>query len=196
MAKTSSTMLPLNTPMPEFALPSTDDILISSSDFLGKAVLVMFICNHCPYVTHVLPELVKLSGDFKWRGLDMVGINSNDVNKYPDDDPSKMKILIKQLSLSRLASEGNAIYRGRPFLYLFDETQEVAKKFHAACTPDFYLFDEKGLLVYRGRLDSSTPGNGEVLNGSELRSAIEATLGGFSVSADQKASVGCNIKWK
>lgn len=182
MSKTASSMLDLNTPLYDFRLSDIDGTIVSSSNFKQKALLIMFICNHCPYVLHVLPELLSISHDFKSSGLDIVAINSNDVIKYPDDHPKKMKILMEKL--------------GRPFPYLWDESQAVAKKYLAACTPDFYLYNEKRFLVYRGRLDESTPGNGVPVTGVDLRAAISATLEGSTVSNKQFPSVGCNIKWK
>jgi thiol-disulfide isomerase/thioredoxin len=141
----------------------------------------MFICNHCPFVKHVNPELVKLASDFGGSDIAFVAISSNDVNNYPEDAPHLMKETAEKL--------------GYPFPYLYDETQEVARAYQAACTPDFYLFDEKLELVYRGQLDDSRPGNDVPLSGSDLRAAINALIEGRPVSPDQKPSIGCNIKW-
>ncbi len=183
MVRTPSTMLPLGTVAPEFCLPDIDGKNVSlSDDPRAKAFLVMFICNHCPFVIHVRQELVKLGRDYENRGLAIFGINSNDVAHYPDDSPENMKKIAQEI--------------GYPFPYLYDETQDVASAYHAACTPDFFLFDANKCLVYRGQLDDSRPDNGKPVNGSDLRAAIDAVLTGNPVSADQKPSLGCNIKWK
>lgn len=183
MVATASTMLELGTKAPGFELPNIDESIISLADFSdAKALLVMFLSNHCPYVIHIRSELVKLYSDFHAQGLAMVAIMSNDVEKYPDDHPDKMKIEVEQV--------------GYQFPYLFDESQEVAKSYYAACTPDFFLFDREQKLVYRGQLDSSRPKNDIPVNGEDLRAAIEATLLGQHVSIQQKPSLGCNIKWK
>lgn len=182
MVRTLSLMLPLGTLCPFFSLPDTEGQMVGLDSFKKRALLVMFICNHCPYVKHIVPELKKISWDYRNKGLDIVAINSNDVQKYPEDAPLHMKIFIEEL--------------GSPFPYLFDETQEVAKAFKAACTPDFFLFNEKRELVYRGRLDASTPGNGMVVTGEDLRGAIDNLLSGQRISPNQKESMGCNIKWK
>lgn len=184
MALTPSTMMGLGTRAPEFSLPNAvDGKSVSSKDFEEKpALLVMFICNHCPYVQHVRSELGRLATDYMPKGLAIVAINSNDVKAYPDDAPEKMKKLARS--------------EGWKFPFLFDETQEVAKIYRAACTPDFYLFDKDRKLVYRGQLDDSRPGNMKPVTGRDLRAAIDAVLGGKRVPADQTPSVGCSIKWK
>jgi thiol-disulfide isomerase/thioredoxin len=142
----------------------------------------MFICNHCPFVKHVNDELVRLGNDYKDKGIGFVAISSNDVENYPDDSPGLMKIVAQELEY--------------PFPYLYDETQEVAKAYDAACTPDFYVFDKNLKLVYRGQLDDSRPGNDIPVTGKDLRSALNALIDGKEVSDDQKPSLGCNIKWK
>src|SRR5258708_3292092 len=183
MVATNSTMLPLGTTAPDFSLPATNGKLVSLSDFAdGLALVVVFMCNHCPYVKHIRTGLAQLARDYLPRGVAMVGINSNDVANYPADSPAKM------------AEEAKAA--GYLFPYLYDETQEVAKAYRAACTPDFYLFDQHKALVYRGQFDDSRPGNGSPVTGKDLRAALEALLAGKPVSPRQKASIGCNIKWK
>lgn len=183
MVRTPSTMLPLGTVAPDFALPDTEGNVVRVSDFDGaKALLVMFICNHCPYVKHVAEVLARLCREFQQRGVAVVGINSNDVENYPDDAPDKMKEEVAR--------------RGYSFPYLYDETQQVARAYRAACTPDFFLFDAQRRLVYRGQMDSSRPGNDVPVTGADLRAAVEAVLAGRSPAADQKPSLGCNIKWK
>lgn len=183
MVKTASTMVELGSPAPDFSLLNVDGQTVSLAE-LGpaKAVLIVFMCNHCPFVKHVADELTRLALDYMPQGLAMVGINSNDTDKHPDDSPEQMV--------------HEAEMRGYPFPYLFDETQEVAKAYHAACTPDFFLYDADKTLVYRGQLDSSRPGNGQPLTGKDLRAAIDAVLGGNPVPAPQIPSIGCNIKWK
>jgi len=186
----SSTMLALGTPAPEFSLPDvTTGSAVSLQDFQGeKALLVMFLCAHCPYVVHVRPEIVRLSRDYVGKGVGVVAITANDPVQYPDDSPEKTATMVKEV--------------GFTFPFLFDETQEVAKTYSAACTPDFFLFDGDRKLVYRGQLDSSRPGRGPdrpgggVLNGADLRAAIDAVLAGQPVNPDQKPSIGCNVKWK
>jgi peroxiredoxin len=179
-----STMLPLGTKAPEFELPDvTDGRSVSLSDFGSKrALLVMFICRHCPYVRHVREELARLGRDFADSELAIVAISSNDVDEYPEDRPES------------LAEEARGA--GYVFPYLFDETQEVAKAYTAACTPDFFLFDADRALVYRGQLDDSRPSNGLPVTGTDLRAAIDAVLSGVPVSEDQRASIGCSIKWR
>jgi peroxiredoxin len=180
----TSTMLPLGTQAPDFALRDvTTGRIVRRSDFGdAKALLVMFICNHCPYVGHVRPALAQLGRDYAESGLAVVAISANDPESHPDDAPE------------RLAEEARTA--GYPFPYLFDETQEVAKAYTAACTPDFFLFDADGVLVYRGQFDSSRPGNGVPVTGEDLRRAIDALLSGRPVSPDQRPSVGCSIKWR
>ena len=182
MVRTASTMLPLGTTAPDFRLPDTDGKVVSLDDFRdAQGMLVMFICNHCPFVKHVRKELALLARDYQ-RKLGIVGINSNDVAAFPDDSPENMK------------KEKNDA--GYVFPYLFDETQEVARAYHAACTPDFFLFDRDRRLVYRGQLDGSRPGNDVPVSGKDLRLAIDALLTGKPIPAEQKPSLGCNIKWK
>jgi peroxiredoxin len=175
-------MLPLGTPAPAFSLPDTDGKICKNSDFSGKPLLVMFICNHCPFVKHVVSELAKLGRDYEARGVGVVAINSNDVQKYTDDRPELMKVEKQN--------------QGWTFPYLFDESQAVAKAYQAACTPDFYLFDKHHKLVYRGQLDASRPGNKIPVSGGDLRAALDAVLAGKPQSPDQKPSIGCNIKWR
>jgi peroxiredoxin len=183
MALTPSTMLPLGTTAPDFRLPDTNGKTVSLADFKDKpALLVLFICNHCPYVKHIRTGLAQLARDYLPRGVAIVGINSNDVTNHPDDSPAKMKEEIKSA--------------GYLFPYLYDETQAVAKTYRAACTPDIYLFDKDRKLVYRGQFDDSRPGNGIPVTGKDLRAALDAMLEGRPVPANQKASMGCNIKWK
>ncbi|HZT71099.1 MAG TPA: thioredoxin family protein [Terriglobia bacterium] len=183
MVCTPSTMVPLGTEAPPFRLPNVDGRIVSIEDFKdAPALLVVFICNHCPYVKHILPHFVGLAKEYQQRGVAIVGINSNDVTGYPDDAPEKMAELSRTM--------------GFTFPYLFDESQEVAKAYGAACTPDFYLFDRTRRLVYRGQMDDSRPGNGRPVTGADLRAAIDAVLAGRQVSGDQRPSVGCNIKWK
>jgi peroxiredoxin len=183
MVKTASTMLPLGTSAPDFRLPDADGKFISLSDVAtGTGLVVMFICNHCPFVKHVAPELVRLTNDYENRGIRFVGISSNDVAAYPDDSPEMMK--------------QEAAEQGYTFPYLYDETQDIAQAYHAACTPDFYVFDAKKQLVYRGQLDDSRPGNTKPLDGSDIRRALDQMLNGADVSPEQRPSIGCNIKWK
>ncbi|MFM8552567.1 MAG: thioredoxin family protein [Nitrospiraceae bacterium] len=180
----ASVMLPLGTPTPPFALRDVVSGNPCSLDsFAGKAaLLVMFICRHCPYVVHVQDELARIGQDYADRELGIVGISSNDPIHYPDDAPERLKEMAQRLDFR--------------FPLCFDETQEVAKAYKAACTPDFYLFDARRRLVYRGQLDDSRPGNGKPVTGRDLRAAIEAVLAGRPVAADQKPSIGCSIKWK
>jgi thiol-disulfide isomerase/thioredoxin len=184
MATVPSTMLALGTSVPDFTL--TDAVSgrrVSPGDHRGApALLVMFICNHCPFVKHVLPELGRLERDYAAKGLALIAINANDPEAFPADAPPEME---------RLARD-----EGWGFPFAFDETQEVAKAFQAACTPDFYLFDREGMLVYRGQLDGSRPSNGVPVTGADLRRAIEAALVGRAVAGEQRPSVGCNIKWR
>lgn len=183
MVKTASTMLPLGAVAPDFSLPNIDGTTVSLGDFQDSpALLVMFMCNHCPFVKHVAAELARLGRDYADRGVAIVGINANDVENYAADSPEKMREEAKQ--------------QGYTFPYLYDETQEVAKAYHAACTPDFFLFDGNRRLVYRGQLDSSRPGSGIPVTGADLRTAIDAVLAGQPVAVEQRASIGCNIKWK
>jgi len=183
MAATKSTMLALGTAAPDFSLPDTEGNLVSLQSFSeASGLLVAFICNHCPYVIHIRSELKKLGDDLEARGVKMVAISSNDVGKYGADSPAKMKE-------ERAAA-------GYSFAYLYDESQEVAKAYRAACTPEFYLFDGDQRLVYRGQLDDSRPRNGKPVTGKDLRGAVDALLAGEAISAEQQPGVGCNIKWK
>ncbi len=182
MAATPSTMLELGTRAPDFALPDTvSGRTVSRKDLEGKPLLVMFLCNHCPFVKHVRAELARLGRDFRGR-VGIVAISSNDAVKHPDDGPAKMTMEAKDA--------------GYTFPYLYDETQAVAKAYKAACTPDFFLFDKSHRLVYRGQLDESRPKNGLPVTGADLRAAVDATLTGKPVPATQLPSIGCNIKWK
>ena len=183
MALTPSTMLPLGTTAPDFKLPDTNGKTVSPADFKDKsALLVLFICNHCPYVKHIRTGLAELGRDYTSRNVGIVGINSNDVANYPDDSPAKMK---EEVQSARYT-----------FPYLYDESQAVAKAYRAACTPDIYLFDKNRKLVYRGQFDDSRPGNGIPVTGKDLRAALDTLLTGKPLSPNQKASMGCNIKWK
>jgi peroxiredoxin len=184
MVKTASTMLPLGSSAPDFSLTNAvDGNTVSLSDFADKdGLLVMFICNHCPFVIHLREDLAKFAKEYQQKGLGIVAISSNDVENYPQDRPERMK------------EEASA--QGYTFPYLFDETQDVAKAYHAACTPDFFLFDKDRKLVYRGQFDDSRPDSGIPITGADLRAACDAVLAGQEVPADQKPSIGCNIKWK
>ena len=183
MAATPSTMLELGTTIPAFRLPSLNGDLVASSQFDGApATLIVFLCPHCPFVRHVRHEIARFGRDYQAKGLVMAGINSNDIAAFPMDDVEGMKQEVQET--------------GYTFPYLRDESQEVAKAFRAACTPDFFLFDRNGKLAYRGQLDSSRPGNTVPVNGSDLRAAADAVLAGRTPSAEQKPSIGCNIKWK
>jgi len=184
MAFTESNMLPLGSEAPPFSLPDTvSGKTIKLQDIAsGKATVVMFICNHCPYVVHVNDEIVRLANDYIPKGVSFVAISSNDVENYPDDGPEMMKTVAEKLKY--------------PFPYLYDESQNVARAFDAACTPDFYVFDKKLKLEYRGRLDDSRPRSGTPLTGRDLRAALDAILSGQSVTKKQYPSAGCNIKWK
>ena len=183
MALTPSTMLPLGTKVPSFALPATDGTIVRDSDFAAAtAFLVMFICNHCPYVKHIRDGLAVMARDFANQGVAVVGIMSNNAAQYPDDRPEMMKIEKQDA--------------GWDFPYLYDESQDVAKAYHAACTPDFFLFDGAHKLVYRGQMDDSRPGNNQPVTGRDLRAAVGKVLANEAVDAAQKPSIGCNIKWK
>ncbi|MGE0608823.1 MAG: thioredoxin family protein [Pirellulales bacterium] len=182
MALTPSTMLPLGTAAPDFSLPNIDGKTVALSQFAGSpALLVMFICNHCPYVKHVAAGLAALAKEYQGRGVSVVGISSNNVAAHPDDSPEKMK--------------AEAAAQGYTFPYLYDESQSVAKAYRAACTPDFYVFDGERKLAYRGQLDDSRPGNDIPVTGKDMRSALDAILAGKPASEQQKSSIGCNIKW-
>ncbi len=183
MVKTASTMLPLGTAAPDFSLLDTEGKTVSLSDYADAPVLlVIFMCNHCPFVKHLADGLAKLAREYQPPGVAVVGINSNDVENYPDDAPAKMAEEVGQ--------------RGYTFAYLYDETQKVAKAYRAACTPDFYVFDGDRRLVYRGQMDSSRPGSGVEVTGEDLRAALDAALAGQPVAEEQRPSIGCNIKWK
>ena len=183
MVMTPSTMLPLGTKAPDFSLPDTEGKTISLSDFKdARAVLIIFMCNHCPFVKHIIDELVKLIKEYQQKGVAAIAINSNDVENYPEDRPDMMAKAVKE--------------KGFTFAYLYDETQEVAKAYKAACTPDFFLFDKDKKLVYRGQMDDSRPGNDVPITGKDLRAVLDAVLEGKEVAAEQKPSMGCNIKWK
>jgi peroxiredoxin len=183
MALTPSTMLPLGTSAPDFRLPDTTGKFVSLADLKSApALLVMFICNHCPYVKHLRAGLAQLGRDYLLRSVAIIGINSNDAANYPEDSPARMK--------------EEALAAGYTFPYLYDEAQAVAKAFHAACTPDLFLFDRARRLVYRGQFDGSRPGNGVPVTGKDLRAALDAVLAGKPPSTFQAPSMGCNIKWK
>ena len=184
MALTPTKQIALSFKAPDFNLADTSSgNQISFSDVKGnKGTLVMFICNHCPYVIHVIEELVRVANDFLPKEIGFVAISSNDVENYPDDSPEKMKAF--------------AATHNFPFPYLYDETQEIAKAYTAECTPDFSLFDENDLCVYRGRLDGSRPGNNVPVTGEDLRTALSQLLAGKKIPEEQLPSMGCNIKWK
>ncbi len=183
MARTESTMLELGTQAPDFSLPDTNGKQISLANFSeAKGLLVMFMCNHCPYVIHLRDALAAFAKEYQPQGLAVVGINSNDASNYPDDSPEKMA--------AEVATQGYT------FPYLYDESQAVAKAYMAACTPDFFLFDENKKLVYRGQFDDSRPRNDIPVTGVDLRSAVDALLNGDEIEEQQKPSMGCNIKWK
>jgi peroxiredoxin len=176
-------MLSLGTKLPAFRLPDTAAKLVSSDDFQSSPVLlVAFICNHCPFVKHIREQFVNLAREYQKRGVAVVAINSNDFENYPDDSPQAMAEIARQFDF--------------PFPYLYDQTQEVAKNFHAACTPDLYVFDKGRKLVYRGQFDDARPGNDKPITGNDLRHALDAVLQGNPAPQDQKPSIGCNIKWK
>ena len=184
MSLTPSSMMPLGTPAPDFRLPDTvSGREVSLADIRGEvATVVMFICNHCPYVKHVETELARLAEDYAEQPVGFVAISANDAEAYPADAPAEMK--------------NNAQRLGFRFPYLHDESQDVARAYGAECTPDFFIFDADLKCVYRGQLDDSRPGNDAPVDGRDLRAALDALLAGKPVSADQKPSVGCNIKWK
>jgi peroxiredoxin len=176
-------MLVLGTLAPDFQLPDTTGRIVRLADFRdAPALVVMFICNHCPYVKHVRTGLAQFARDVQARGVAVVAINANDVADYTEDSPARMAAEVRSA--------------GYTFPYLYDESQAVAKAYHAACTPDFYLFDKRRRLVYRGQFDDSRPGNGIPVTGKDLREAVNAVLAGKPVPKDQKPSLGCNIKWK
>ena len=182
MVMTPSVMVDLGTRAAGFALPDTSGRTVRRSDFDGKPLLVMFICNHCPFVKHLRAHLAATCKEYQQKGVGIVGISSNDAASHPDDGPEKMVVEVTTA--------------GYTFPYLHDATQDVAKAYHAACTPDFFLFDKSHQLVYRGRYDESRPESGIPVTGADLRRALDAVLAGSPVPAEQKGSIGCNIKWK
>lgn len=185
MVLTASSMLPLGTKAPEFTLPdAVSGKPVSLSEVKpSKALVIMFICNHCPYVVHIMDQLVKITNEYKAKGIDFIAISANDVNDYPQDAPDKMQILAQE--------------KGFCFPYLYDESQIVAKAFHAECTPDFYIFDRELRCQYRGRFDESSPGKKDVpVTGADLTSALDNLIAGKSIDVNQFPSMGCNIKWK
>ncbi len=183
MTATASTMLPLGTRAPDFQLPDTNGNIVSLSDFEAvPALLVIFMCNHCPFVKHVLDGMIELIKEYQDKGVAVVGINSNDVENFAEDAPEMMAEIATQ--------------KGFSFPYLYDEIQQVARAYHAACTPDFFLFDKDRKLFYRGQMDDSRPGNGIAVTGADLRTALDALLQNKQPPSGQKPSMGCNIKWK
>jgi len=183
MARTLSTMLELGTRAPDFSLPATDGSTVSLADVKGtKGLLVIFMCNHCPYVIHLREALATFAREYQHKGIAVLAINSNDADNYPADSAEKM---VEEVARA-----------GYTFPYLYDEDQSVAKAYQAACTPDFFLFDGEQKLAYRGQFDDSRPGNEEPVTGTDLRTAANALLAGKTVPAEQKPSMGCNIKWK
>lgn len=184
MAATPSNMLALGTQAPDFSLPdvvSGDNLSLADLNS-DSGMVIMFICNHCPYVIHVKDEIVRVASDYQPKGFKFAAISSNDVINYPADSPDKMKVMAEET--------------GFTFPYLYDESQSVAKAYDVACTPDFYVFDKNNTLVYRGRLDESTPGNNKPLTGKDLRAALDNIIEGKPVINEQFPSIGCNIKWK
>jgi len=183
MSLTPSTMLPLDTSAPDFSLPDTGGKTVSLSDFeKGKPLLVVFMCNHCPYVKHIQHDFAELVAEYQKKGVEVVGINANDVQNFPEDSPENMAAAAKEI--------------GYTFDYLYDEDQEVAKAYRAACTPDFFLFDGERKLFYRGQMDASRPGNDISISGNDLRGALDRVLAGKAPPEEQRPSLGCNIKWK
>ena len=183
MVKTASTMMPLGTPAIAFTLPDFDGKAQSLESNRGdKSTVIVFMCNHCPYVKHVAPELAKIADEYKTQGVNFIGISSNDVSAHPEDSPAMMKQEAKK--------------QGYHFAYLYDETQEVAHAYKAACTPDFFVFNSDLKLAYRGQMDDSRPKTDRPLNGADLRAALDSLVAGNPVQAGQKPSIGCNIKWK
>lgn len=183
MSKTPSTMLELGSKAIDFSLPDpVTNASVSLSDFAGQPVLVAFICNHCPYVIHIMDEFSAFAKEYGEKGLKIIAINANDVENYADDSPEKMVEFVKQYGLN--------------FPYLYDETQETAKAYTAACTPDFFMYDGDGKLVYRGQFDAARPKSDVPINGADMRAAAEALLAGKAPDGNQIPSLGCNIKWK
>jgi len=182
MVKTESTMLPLGSPAPDFSLMNVDGQVVSLADVSNApALLVVFMCNHCPFVIHLADHFARFANEYQAKGVSIVGISSNDVSLYPSDSPEQMV--------------HEAENRGYVFPYLFDETQAVAKAYKAACTPDFFVFDKDQKLAYRGQYDASRPGNDKPVSGDDLRSALDAVLAGNEPNSEQWPSLGCNIKW-
>ena len=181
MVKTASTMLSLGTQAPDFSLLNVDGTTVTRSQFSGRPLLVIFMCNHCPYVIHVAPSLAMLTAEYMAKGVAVVGISSNDASKYPQDSPEQM---VHEAEL-----------RGYAFPYLYDEDQSVARNYRAACTPDFFVFDKEQKLAYRGQMDASRPKTDIPVTGEDLRAALDAVLSGQPVAENQRASLGCNIKW-
>ena len=183
MARTPSTMIDLGTTAPAFLLPEPKTgQTVSLADYANQPVLVAFICNHCPYVIHIAKELADFSKTYQQRGLNIIAINANDIENYTDDSPEKMVAMVEEYGFS--------------FPYLFDESQQVAKDYKAACTPDFFMFDADHKLFYRGQFDSSRPGNDDAVTGADMRHAADALLAAEPAPTEQIASLGCNIKWK
>ena len=182
MVKTASTMLPLGSEAPNFNLPNVDESNVALHDFTGEPLLVVFMCNHCPFVIHIREELAAFASEYQGKGLKIVGISSNDVSTHPQDGPEQMK--------------KEAQNAGYTFPYLYDADQSVAKAYRAACTPDFFLFDKEHKLVYRGQFDDSRPQSGIPVTGKDLRAAADAVIAGEPVTENQMPSIGCNIKWK
>jgi peroxiredoxin len=182
MALTPSNMPELGISAPDFDLPDTHRNSVMRADFAGQPLLVAFWCNHCPYVRHINTEFANFAAEYQPKGLGVVAISANDVTTHPDDSPDNMRKMAEQA--------------GYVFPYLYDETQEVAQAYEAACTPDFFLYDADHRLVYRGRFDGSTPGNDVPVTGEELRTAVDALLAGEAILPEQNPSIGCNIKWR
>ena len=184
MARVPSMMIPLNSRAPDFILPEVvNELIFSLQQMKGKtATVIVFICNHCPFVKNINPQLIQLAHDYANEGVHVIAISSNDVMQYPEDGPQNMKKIAQQLKY--------------PFPYLFDETQEVAKAYNAACTPDFFIYDSNLLLTYRGQLDDSRPGNDIPVSGKDIRAALASMINGDPVTTNQKPGIGCSIKWK
>ena len=184
MAQTPSTMVSLGSPAPDFTLPDTvSGRTVSLAELQSpKATVIMFICNHCPFVKHVQHELVRLAKDYQPKGVSFIALSANDAAQYPDDSPQQMKWVATEL--------------GYPFPYLYDESQSTARAYDAACTPDFFVYDGALKLVYHGQLDDSRPGNDVPVSGKDLRAALDALLSGKPIDPAQKPSIGCSIKWK
>ena len=183
MAKTASTMAALGIAAPDFVLPDTHGRAVALGDFAdAPGLLVIFMCNHCPFVIHIRAELARSAKRYQGKGLAVVAISSNDAEAFPQDGPEAMARAVEEF--------------GYTFPYLFDEAQSIAKAYEAACTPDFFLFDQERRLVYRGQFDGSRPGNDVPVTGADLEAAVEALAAGDAISLDQKPSIGCNIKWK